>query len=77
MNQEMEELDRQLQIKSTGAHAHTSGKARYYIKKFSDDLAADPDHFKDGSLDRFIGLVRGAVYRGEWGALSDRMARWW
>jgi hypothetical protein len=69
---EIEELCMQLEIKATGANAHTASKARTYLRKF----ATSPD-LSAGALDRFVVLVRKAIYSGEWQALSDRMARWW
>jgi hypothetical protein len=63
--------------RNAGAHAHTAGKARNYLRKFAREAEENPEAFKDGSLDSFVALVRGAAYRGEWEALDKRMAKWW
>jgi hypothetical protein len=62
----------ELEKTATGAHAHCASKAAYHLKGFINKKTG----FEDGSFDRFVALVQGAVFRGEWKALDDRMARW-
>jgi hypothetical protein len=70
---EIEGLCQQMQLKG-GAHAHTSGKACFYLRALDGKPNAK---FSNCSRADFIEAVRGAAYRGEWGKLKDLMGRWW
>lgn len=60
--------------KTAGAHAHTLGKAKFYMEKLIDKPNAK---FSNCTQEEFLDRVRGAAYRGEWAELSDIMGRWW
>ena len=65
----------QLQRTSTGANAHTALKAAFYLNKL--EKARIQGKIKEESFIKFVELVRGAVYRGEWKILKSRMTEWW
>lgn len=70
----IDELDKQLQLKAGGAHAHTAGKASFYLRA----IEKKPNgKFSNCSYEDFLAAVRGAVYRDEWEPLSNLMGRWW
>lgn len=74
MSADLESLQVQLAKITTGANAHTAGKAIFYLKAMSEKSKAK---FSNCSREDFISAVRGAAYRNEWQKLSDLMARWW
>lgn len=71
---DVETLVMQLERSSGGAHIHTAGKARMYLRMIADK----PDSkFSNCTSDEFVQAVKNAAYKNEWKPLSDLMARWW
>lgn len=64
----------QLQKNADAAHAHTAGKAQFYLRRVADKPDA---RFSNCTADEFVQHVRNAAYRGEWEPLSKVMAGWW
>ena len=59
---------------ASGAHAHTVGKAEFYLKRLVDKPTA---RFSNCTQDEFISSVRAALHSDKWQELSDLMGRWW
>lgn len=60
--------------RSNGAHAHTAGKADFYLSRIADKPNA---RFSNCSADDFVAAVRAALYQDKWRELSGLMGRWW
>lgn len=72
-SQEVETLVMQLE-RNAGAHTHTAGKARNYLRMIADKPKAK---FTNCTADEFVQAAKNAAYMGKWEELSTLMSRWW